>query len=119
MTWRPTRRRGLRLPCAKPPNQALQADDQLSRFAPSLARRWNGGIVGRLEANGLEMAELTSEDWRRVDGLLARSNVLSAVALYREVAGCGIGDAKDAVGERFRQVFPDLWQKYRDVEDRD
>ena len=65
------------------------------------------------------MSDLTPEDWRGVDLLLAESHVLSAVVLYRELSGCGIVEAKEAIGDRFRRAFPDLWRDYRDVSDND
>jgi hypothetical protein len=43
--------------------------------------------------------------------------VLAAVVLYREFIRCGIAEAKNAVGERFRTSFPDQFRDYRDVND--
>lgn len=63
--------------------------------------------------------KLTSEDWRAVDDRLAKSQVLSALVLYRSVTGCEIDDAKAAIGDRFRLTFPDLWRSYREVSDDD
>jgi hypothetical protein len=76
-------------------------------------------IVVPRESKRMPMIELTSEDWRRVDSLLAESQVLSAVALYREVARCETAEAKAAVGERFRVEFPDLWRSHRNIEDQE
>ena len=64
---------------------------------------------------GIDMAELTLEDWRRVDSLLAESQVLSAVVLYRDVTGSGIAEAKEVIGDRFRIVCPEEWRHYREV----
>jgi hypothetical protein len=61
------------------------------------------------------MRDFGVENWRQVDALLAQSQVFPAVVLFRDVTGCGIAEAKDAVGERFRLVFPDLWQAYRNI----
>jgi hypothetical protein len=61
------------------------------------------------------MPELSSADWDRVDSFLAQSQVLNAVVLFRELTGCEIGDAKAAVGERFRVRFPEIFRDYRNI----
>lgn len=63
------------------------------------------------------MSELSSAGWSRIDLLLSKSQVLLAVKLYLELTGCGIGDAKKEIGERFRVRFPELFRRYRDVND--
>jgi hypothetical protein len=74
----------------------------------------NAGTLGR-RAKPNRMPELTSADWTRVDSLLSESQVLLAVKLYLDVTGRGIGDAKTAIGERFRVAFPELFREYRGV----
>ena len=65
------------------------------------------------------MSELTAEDWFRIDSLLGESRIFAAVMLYREIAGCGLADAKSAIGHRFQTGYPDLWREYRDVGEED
>jgi hypothetical protein len=63
------------------------------------------------------MSHLTDAEWNQVDSLLADSHVLAAIALYWELTRCGLAEAKEAIGERFRIGFPDQFRAYRDVED--
>jgi hypothetical protein len=63
------------------------------------------------------MSQLTDTEWNRVDSFLSESRVLAAVVLYCELTGSSLIEAKDAIGERFRTAFPDLFSTYRDVED--
>jgi hypothetical protein len=65
------------------------------------------------------MTQLTEADWNRVDSLLAQSKVLAAVVLYREFTRCGIAEAKNAIGERFRTRFPDQFHEYRGLDGAD
>ena len=55
--------------------------------------------------------------WERIDSLLAQSNGMDALKLYREATRCSIVEGKDVIGTRFRERFPDLWASYRDVDD--
>jgi hypothetical protein len=63
------------------------------------------------------MSQLTDTDWNRVDSFLSESRVLAAVVLYCELTGSSLIEGQDAIGERFRTAFPDLFSTYRDVED--
>jgi len=55
----------------------------------------------------------------RIDEHLTRSEVFKAVVLYREAMGCGISEAKDFIGARFRERFPELWEQYDNLEGED
>jgi hypothetical protein len=81
---------------------------------PSARRLTPQSLDGRARA---AMPRLTDAEWTRVDSLLAQGQVLAAVVLYREFTRCGIAEAKNAVGERFRTSFPDQFREYRDVND--
>ena len=63
--------------------------------------------------------ELTPEQWHTLDELLAKSQVFAAVAAYRALTMATIPAAKDAIGTRFRNRFPDLWSSYRNLSDDD
>ena len=57
----------------------------------------------------------TSQQWEEIDRQLSQSCVLAAVRIYHEITGCGLAQAKEAVGTRFRERYPQGWTIYHDV----
>jgi hypothetical protein len=57
-------------------------------------------------------ATITPQQWEKIDRHLSEKKLLKAVALYRTASGCGLAEAKDAIGIRFRERYPDLWANY-------
>ena len=57
----------------------------------------------------------TTQEWEQIDQQLSRSLVLNAVRIYVEATGCGIAQAKDAIGARLRERYPQLWRNYRNT----
>ncbi|MEK7951505.1 hypothetical protein [Luteolibacter soli] len=55
----------------------------------------------------------------QIDHHLSRSEVLSAISFLRETTGCNIADAKEAIGTRLRERFPDQFSSYRNLGDED
>jgi len=55
----------------------------------------------------------------QIDEHLSRSKAIAAVALLREATGCSIAEAKEAIGTRFRERFPDQFSSYRNLSDED
>jgi ribosomal protein L7/L12 len=60
----------------------------------------------------MESQFLTREEWHRIDTLLANNETITALKLYREFTGKSIAAAKEAIGERVRSHFPELWEEY-------
>jgi hypothetical protein len=60
--------------------------------------------------------QIPGEIWDRIDAHLAQSRCFAATLLYLKTTGCGIRDAKDVIGYRFRERFPELWANYQDVD---
>jgi hypothetical protein len=59
------------------------------------------------------------EVWGEIDSYLERGEILRAVIRYRRATGNGIADSKSMIGERFREKFPELWAKHRNICDED
>ncbi len=57
----------------------------------------------------------SAQKWKEIDRQLSQSHVLNAVRIYRQATGCGIAQAKEAVGTRFRERYPERWASYHDV----
>jgi hypothetical protein len=55
----------------------------------------------------------------QIDAHLARSEVFLALRVLQAGSGCSIPDAKQAIGVRFRERFPDQFRSYRGVYDDD
>jgi hypothetical protein len=57
-------------------------------------------------------ATVTTQQWEEIDRHLSQKEVLMAVQLYRMASGSSLRDAKDAIGVRFRERFPELWANF-------
>jgi ribosomal protein L7/L12 len=60
---------------------------------------------------------MTEQKWQELDRLLSQSEVLKAILAYRDATGCGLADAKMAIGTRFRVHHPERFATYRQFED--
>ncbi len=67
----------------------------------------------------MKAPEIPDELTAQIDELLSQSKVLVAVSLLGNATGCGIADAKCAIGTRFRERFPDQFASYRNLSDED
>lgn len=63
--------------------------------------------------------EIPAELDQIVDEHLARGEALAAIRLITFHGRCSLLDAKQAVGRRFRERFPQLFEAYRNLEDED
>ncbi len=63
--------------------------------------------------------EISEQLREAIDAHLSQSHVFSAVLALTQSTGCGIGEAKRAIGKRFREQFPDQFLSYRDVTEDD
>lgn len=52
-----------------------------------------------------------------IDEHLSRGEVLAAIRILTDDGRCSIADGKEAVGRRFRERFPQLFETYRNLED--
>lgn len=97
---------------SRPNNQRLEAmpSERLGCNRSSLARPASAGsLVAAVRSDP------TTQQWKEIDQHLSRSLVLNAVRIYLEATGCGVAQAKEAIGTRFRERYPELWSSYRDV----
>jgi hypothetical protein len=62
---------------------------------------------------------IDAETWEQIDSHLAQGEILPAIMLYRRATGFGIAEAKSAIGERFRERFPQRWAGHRNICDED
>ncbi len=65
----------------------------------------------------MAMEILTSEQWRRIDLLLADGEPIGAIRLYREFTGLGLAMAKEAIYERARVSHPALAARMGQIAD--
>ncbi len=61
--------------------------------------------------------EIPAELDQILDEHLARSEVLAAVRVVIGDGRCSIADGKEAVGRRFSERFPQLFETYRNLAD--
>ena len=59
-----------------------------------------------------DVGVITPQQWEQIDRHLSQKEVLKAVQLYRTASGSSLGDAKGAIGVRFRERYPQLWANF-------
>lgn len=62
----------------------------------------------------MDLAQLPKETWQEITDLLMKRRKIEAIKIYREQAGVGLKEAKEAVEtfqEELAQQFPDRFPK--------